>query len=218
MSKPKGGWEKLKETQKKKKNEADFLKKLYSALVHRINAYTTVRDNFKLLSDISMDMQIEDIEGGMKKLLERYPKDFPDDFTNEFKQFLSFSSTSLSLITTNENKNKNILLNMYKMTIDLNVTESFPNIERLLRLYLSLMCTNCTGERSFSRLKLLKNVLRSSLSQNNLQNLGILSIESEFVKSLNFEDVIQNFANEKSRKKELCFDKQVDSCDDDSSD
>ncbi|KAL4090089.1 hypothetical protein QTP88_024990 [Uroleucon formosanum] len=188
-----------------------IIDQLYSALVHRINAYTTVRDNFKLLSDISMDMQIEDIEGGMKKLLERYPKDFPDDFTNEFKQFLSFSSTSLSLITTNENKNKNILLNMYKMIIDLNVTESFPNIERLLRLYLSLMCTNCTGERSFSRLKLLKNVLRSSLSQNNLQNLGILSIESEFVKSLNFEDVIQNFANEKSRKKELCFDKQVDS-------
>ncbi|KAL5239236.1 hypothetical protein ACI65C_006646 [Semiaphis heraclei] len=59
---------------------------------------------------------------------------------------------------------------------------------------------------------------KSSLSQNNLQNLGILSIESEFVKSLNFEDVIRNFANEKSRKKELCFDKQVDSCDDDSSD
>jgi len=80
------------------------------------------------------------------------------------------------------------------------------------------MCTNCTGERSFSRLKLLKNVLRSSSSQNNLQNLGILSIESEFVKSLNFEDVIQNCANEKSRKKECCFDKQVDSCDDDSSD
>ncbi|KAL4153132.1 hypothetical protein QTP88_000965 [Uroleucon formosanum] len=67
-----------------------IIDQLYSALVHRINAYTTVRDNFKLLSDISMDMQIEDIEGGMKKLLERYPKDFPDDFTNEFKQFLSF--------------------------------------------------------------------------------------------------------------------------------
>jgi len=73
---------------------------LYSALVHRINAYTNVRDNFKLLSDFSMDMKIEDIEGEMKKLLKRYPKDFPDDFKNEFKQFLSFSSMSLSLITT----------------------------------------------------------------------------------------------------------------------
>ncbi|XP_015363711.1 PREDICTED: zinc finger MYM-type protein 1-like [Diuraphis noxia] len=67
-----------------------IIDQLYSVLVHRINAYTTVRDNFKLLSDISMNMQIEDIEGGMKKLLERYPKDFPDDFTNElvFRQRL----------------------------------------------------------------------------------------------------------------------------------
>jgi len=191
---------------------------LYSALVHRINAYINVRGNFKLLSDIPMDMKIEDIEEGMEKLLKRYPKDFPRDFKNEFQQFLSFSSTSLSLITTNENKKKNILLNTYEMIIDLNVTESFPIVERLLRLYLSLMCTNCTGESSFSRLKLLKNVLRSSLSQNNLQNLGILSIESEFVKSLDFEDVIQIFANEKARKKELCFDegdKQFDRFDDD---
>jgi len=75
---------------------------------------------------------------------------------------------------------------MYKIIVDLNVTESFPNVERLLRLYLSLMCTNFKGERSFSRLKLLINLLRSSLSQNNLQNLGIFSIESEFAKSLDF--------------------------------
>jgi len=39
------------------------------------------------------------------------------------------------------------------MIVELNVTESFPNVERLLRLYLTLMCTNCTGERSVSRLK-----------------------------------------------------------------
>jgi hypothetical protein len=86
------------------------------------------------------------------------------------------------------------------MIIDLNVTESFPNVERLLRLYLSLMYTNCTGERSFSRLKLLKTVLRSSLLQNSLQNLGILSIENEFVKSLDLYEVIRTFSNKKSRK------------------
>lgn len=79
----------------------------------------------------------------MKKLLKRYPNDFPDEFTNEFKQFLSFLSTLLSLITTIKNKNMIILLNMNNMIVDLNVTESFSNIERLLRLYLYLMCTNC---------------------------------------------------------------------------
>lgn len=42
------------------------------------------------------------------------------------------------------------------MIVNLNVTESIPNVEKLLCLYLPLMCTNCSGERSFSRLKLLK--------------------------------------------------------------
>lgn len=67
------------------------------------------------------------------------------------------------------------MLNMYTspMIVDLNVTGSFPNAKRLLSLYISFMCTNCTGERCFSRLKLLKNALRSPLTQNNLLNLGI---------------------------------------------
>lgn len=45
-----------------------IIDQLYSALEHRIIAYTCVRNNFKLLSKISMD-----------NLLIRYPKDFPDD-------------------------------------------------------------------------------------------------------------------------------------------
>jgi len=56
-------------------------------------------------------------------LLRRYSKYFLNDFTNYFKQFLSFPSTSSLLITMNENNN-NILLN--KMIVDLNVTENFP--------------------------------------------------------------------------------------------
>jgi len=78
----------------------------------------------------------------MYNLLKSYPKDFPDDFTNEVKQILSFSPTSLLLITTNENKNKNILLNMYKMIVDLNVIESVTNVQRLVCIYLSHMCIN----------------------------------------------------------------------------
>lgn len=67
------------------------------------------------------------------------------------------------------------------------------------------MYTNCTGEWSFSPLKLLKYVLRSTLSQNNLHNIGILRIESEFVKCLDCEDVIRTFSNEKAiKKKESC--------------
>jgi len=54
-----------------------------------------VKNDFNLLSKISMDMEIEEIQEEMNNLLKRYQRDFPDDFTNEFKQFLSFSSTSI---------------------------------------------------------------------------------------------------------------------------
>lgn len=69
------------------------------------------------------------------------------------------------------------------------------------------------GERSFSRFKLLKTVLRSSLSQNNLQKFGILWICR--ISRLGW--CYTDFFKQKSRGKKLCADgedKQVDSCND----
>ena len=45
---------------------------------------------------------------------------------------------------------------MYTSIIEKNVKESFLNIEMVLRIYLTLLITNCTGERSFSKLKFKK--------------------------------------------------------------
>ena len=39
---------------------------------------------------------------------------------------------------------------------------TFPNIEVALRIHLPLMLTNCTGERSFSELKITKNHLNKN--------------------------------------------------------
>ena len=58
----------------------------------------------------------------------------------------------------------------------------FPNIEIALRLYLTLMVSNCKGEMSFSRLKMTKNQLRSAMDQKRLNNLSIMSIENDILK------------------------------------
>jgi DNA (cytosine-5)-methyltransferase 1 len=60
--------------------------------------------------------------------------------------------------------------------------------------------TNCSSERSFSSLKRIKNRLRSTLSQENIDALGILSIESDITANLNFDDVIDQFSKQKARK------------------
>ena len=55
--------------------------------------------------------------------------------------------------------------------------------------------TVASAERSFSKLKLLKNYLRSSMSQERLNGLAILCIEKNILKRIDFETVIHDFAS-----------------------
>jgi len=49
-------------------------------------------------------------------------------------------------------------------------------------------------------LKLIKTYLRNKLSQENLSSLSIISIEKDISESLNYDDIINQFAAKKSRK------------------
>ena len=55
-------------------------------------------------------------------------------------------------------------------------------------------------ERSFSKLKLIKSYLRSTMSQERLSRLAILSIEKEMLAELKCKNLISNFASQKVRK------------------
>ena len=79
----------------------------------------------------------------------------------------------------------------------------YPNIEISLRIFVSTPATNCTAERSFSVLKRMKNYLRSTMSQERLNSLAILTIESDLTSSLEYEDIIDDFSRIKSRKKAM---------------
>ncbi|KAE9521365.1 hypothetical protein AGLY_018245 [Aphis glycines] len=60
--------------------------------------------------------------------------------------------------------------------------------------------TNCSGEHSFSALKRIKNCLRSTTTSTRLNALSILNIENELLQSLDYSDIITEFATRKSRK------------------
>ena len=69
-------------------------------------------------------------------------------------------------------------------------------------MYLSLMSTNCSGERSFSQLKRIKDVKRSTMSQQRLGMLALLSIESDLgpLHNVDIHKVVDEFAVAKARK------------------
>jgi hAT family C-terminal dimerisation region len=67
-------------------------------------------------------------------------------------------------------------------------------------LFLTLPVANVSGERSFSYLKRIKNAQRTTMSDDRLSAFGLLAIESECVRKIDFDDVIDAFALKKSRK------------------
>ena len=74
-------------------------------------------------------------------------------------------------------------------------------MEIALRIFLTLMVTNCSTERSLSQLKRTKNPSRSTMKQERLDSLSLLMIEADVLRKINFDDVLKNFARRKSRKK-----------------
>ena len=83
------------------------------------------------------------------------------------------------------------------------IQSAFPNLFILLRIYLTLPITNCTGERSFSHLKRIKNYLRSTTGQNRLSDLAMLNIEADLLRTIDFTQLIDGFAAAKSRRRPL---------------
>ncbi|XP_048510256.1 zinc finger MYM-type protein 1-like [Athalia rosae] len=73
-----------------------------------------------------------------------------------------------------------------------------PNLNVALRILLTLPITVASGERSFSKLKLIKNFLRSTTTQNRLNSLAILAIEHEIADQINLREIIKKFAELKS--------------------
>ncbi|CAM4664057.1 unnamed protein product [Caretta caretta] len=84
-----------------------------------------------------------------------------------------------------------MLNNLYaKKLLDL-----YPNLSIALCLLLSVPITMASGERSFLRLKLLKNY-----SQDCLNGLSETSVEHEICCKLDISKIIEEFASSKARR------------------
>ena len=95
-------------------------------------------------------------------------------------------------------------LQMYRILAKNEIHEVFPNVKIALRLYLTLMVSNCSGERSFSVLKRIKNVHRSTMTDQKLNNLSIMSIEADVLLKIDFHVIIKEFASLKCCSKSIC--------------
>ncbi|CAL9021686.1 unnamed protein product [Prunus brigantina] len=83
------------------------------------------------------------------------------------------------------------------------VVDCFPNVSIAYRIILTLPVTVASAERSFSKLKLIKSYLRSTMSQERLNGLAILCIEKNMLEIIDFEEVIDDFASQNARRSRI---------------
>ena len=81
-----------------------------------------------------------------------------------------------------------------------NSMDCYPYLSLALKTMLTLPITVASAERSFSKLKLIKTYLRSTMTQERLSNLAVVSIEHKESQKLNIDALIDQFAVKKARK------------------
>ncbi|CAH2301256.1 zinc finger MYM-type 1-like [Pelobates cultripes] len=172
-----------------------YLHKLLTCLEHRLGAYSEVCDLFGFFINFPT-MDSESIKIAAGKLSAFYKQDLGTTFGDELIQFQSL----ISLFLDEKPDDCSIEQFMYSTINNKDVRDTFPNTEIALKIYLTLMITNSSGERSFSKMKLIKNLQRTTMSQIRLTKLSIMSAESEILRGLDFLNITKTFAAQKARR------------------
>ena len=178
------------------RNETFFciLDSLEAELKKRISSYKYLHDLFGFLTDFE-SMSSVDLRRHAEMLVESYNTDLEASFVDEFIQFVS-------IMEGEQDKSIRHMSELLKVDGGL-FRASFPNVEIAIRIYLTIPVNNCEGERSFSTLSRVKNHLRATMSQQRLDALSVMCIEAEFVRKLDFNELINEFAESKTRRRSL---------------
>ncbi|XP_004208014.1 zinc finger MYM-type protein 1-like [Hydra vulgaris] len=157
---------------------------------------SAVSSDFDFLSGHSLSKSsMNELKIKAKNLSKIYKADLDSsDFQSEMANFKYQAAVMM------ENFEKSSPMDILQLIHKYSLTDAYPNTAIAIRIFLTLPVTVATCERSFSKLKIIKNNLRSTMGQERLSCLAVVSIEHEMANALDFDDVISDFASKKARK------------------
>ena len=136
---------------------------IVASLIQRIAAYEKTVSYFGFLRNLP-NLSFQEVRKHASKVIELYKDDLEESLITELIQFKEFIKDFITNNEKNEDTKLYFEAKMFKLIVEKDLQDIFPNICILLKIYLVLMTTNSTSERSFSKLKLI-NRLRASMLQ-----------------------------------------------------
>ena len=136
---------------------------LLVALSKRHAVYEKLNSVFGYLRKLQLSTR-DDIVKNSFNLVKMYPKDLELSFSEELLQFTELLKSRL--FSNISKTDVPVELKYFRLFSENFLDVCFPNLGIALRIYLPIMVTNCSAERSFSKLKRIKNELGTSRTNN----------------------------------------------------
>lgn len=163
-------------------------------LDERFEHLTELKDLFGFLFDLhSKEISLNQCQRLEKKLTSAKEGSKDLDGAALYDEILSFQALV-------DNEGEKTPLHFLNKIQSVGLMTIYPNLKTALKIFLTVPVTIASAESSFSKLKLIKNYLRTTMTQERLSNLATISIESELMDSISQENVIQKFAAAKARQ------------------
>lgn len=106
-----------------------------------------------------------------------------DDLQYEIPQFKH-------ILERKQSTGQEILKALIELTAFLEPYKGFHQMFKLCKIALTSPVSTASSKRSFSKLKLIKTALRSTMTNERLSNLGVLSVELRRAKAINLDDFV----------------------------
>jgi hypothetical protein len=134
----------------------------------------------------------------LRKCCTTFAKTFSHDDSSDVDLIDFISELQVLQVTLLDN-----LMSALEILQFITVADCYPNVSIAYRILLTIPVTVASAERSFSKLKLLKNYLRSTMSQERLNGLATCSIEKDILTNIDLNIVLNDFASRNARESYL---------------
>ena len=166
-------------------------------LDNRFHGMNAIAERFCCLNPMLLvDASDDQLATSAEKMAQIYASDISAEFPSQLLSFWNALMSEIKKIKTGSISHLAELLLLRHSSI----VSSVPDVATALKLFLTLPVTVASAERSFSKLKIIKKYLRSTMAQQRLSGLSILSIENVRARRLDKEYIVKEFAQKNSRR------------------
>ena len=140
-------------------------------------AYENLNSVFGFLRRLQLSTRNEIVKNSLN-LVKMYLKNIESSLSEELLHFTELLKCRLSL--TINKTDVPVELQYYRLLSEKFLDVCFPNLDIAMRIYSSMMVTNCSAERS-SKLTRIENELWTFMGKQRLNYLSLISIENQLM-------------------------------------